>query len=714
MGYTASEDRGTGLRIFLPVILIVAGSVCASSSGLADDPTPIDKPSPTAGEAPPTGAPDERPAGEVQERAVAAAGADPFVGIDGTAYHVAYPVVPLRQETLHFVNVFSGNYGTVPSNNNFTVNLTVTDAGGKTVCSAATNVTSAVQPNSTFTAVRFQIRMPGPVQSQATPVLYTLSAKLQFWSPPSAPSADLNPQNDQAQAPISLPSGGTPECVVASPPQIRGVSVTPGLLPGGQAGTGSVMLTTPPPQTVTVSGGTTNTSSTLNIQLASNKPQAAVPTSVSIAYPNLVASFPVNTSPVETSQTATISATFQGAGSAPVGTNVTVRPPALSALTCSSSPVASGTPIHCTVLLDGTVAGSLIGLPKQPPPSYAPQIQVRTSPTAIASYPAGTVTVWPGQHQTPFDVPTSGVSQTALVTIFALYQGVEKNAPVQVTASLIKDFGCFVGTSGPPAQGASACTITPYSRTPYGVIAHLVNPVANQVTIPLSEPGRLHHASYDHWFCCWPSYNPAVGYKAMTIPAGQAAGYVYAPDDILLDRQVFVSYFEPVPATETHTISVVDPLSHANLTATFTVLPARITGIGFGETPSAATNPATINSVVGQKVKVWALFNAPPAPTDWQSQNAWLDVRYGGNVAIQGPTNVAIQEQICSNTAYGSIGGTNQCSWRSPPPPPYVNFEVTLGACSAAVHPNGCQATVSVSSNQALGTATGTINVTPQ
>ncbi len=619
-----------------------------------------------------------------------ASGSDPFVGIDGTVYHTGYPVAIAQQGTLYFVNVFTGNNGNIPINNYFTVNLTVSDAAGKSVCSTGTNVTVTVPANSNFTALRFQVRKPSTPQT----VPYTLYANFKYWQTPSDPTANLHPENDQAQATVNLPSGGTLECVVASPPQIQSVSVTPALIPGGQEGYGTILLKTPPPVTVTVSGGTTTVSNTLSIQLSSNKPQvASVPASVSLAYPNLSASFPIQTVPVATSQTATISATPQVAGSEPFGTNVTVRPPQLADLQCVPNQVASGTPIHCKVLLDGKVAGRPIVVEARrgnPPPPYAPRVQISTSNAAIASYPGGSVTVWPGQDQAPFDIPTSAVSQTAPVTISASYQGVTKSAPVQLTAALIKDFGCYTGNPDLSRPGASTCTITPWSGVTYGFIVHLTSAQANQVTIPLSEPGRHHHASQD--------------YGWIPIPAGQTAG-VAGNDNA--GRQAW-DYFEPVPTTENHTVRVRDPVSGTTLTTSFTVLPAQIVRIGFGDPLSAAKNPATISSLLGQKVKVWVSFNAPPAPTDWNSQNAWLDIRYGGNVGIQGPTNLAIREQDCQYDLAGE-----QCVWRFPTVP-YVNFDVTLGACSAAVHPNGCQATVSVSSHQALGSQTGTINVTPQ
>lgn len=162
-----------------------------------------------------------------------------------------------------------------------------------------------------------------------------------------------------------------------------------------------------------------------------------------------------------------------------------------------------------------------------------------------------------------------------------------------------------------------------------------------------------------------------------------------------------------------------DPVSGGSHSVNFNVLPASINGVGFGETLASAQNPITVSSLVGQELTVWVSFNAPPAPTDWSSQNAWLDVVYGGpidatrvSVSIQGPTNLAIREQDCTPTPQDIHQGS-ACIWRLPPHKS-VSIQITVGACSQAENPNGCQATVAVSSNQALGRAVGIINVNPQ
>lgn len=646
----------------------------------------------------------------------AAHGADPFVLIDAAVHPATVPEGIGQTGTLYFVNVTTGNQGTAPSNNNYTVNLAVTDGSGKQVCSAARDVTSTVDANSNFTALRAQVRQSGAAQPASaaagglvTPVAsvlvpYTLNASLRFWQTPTDPTADLNTQNDQAQATVQLPSG-TVECVVASPPQIEAFKVMPSVMPGGQQGYATILLNTPPTFAVT-SNGTVN--ETLNLQLSSNQPQVSVPPNVSIQYPNLVADFAVDTSPVAAPQTATVSAT----SSVQTGsfTNVTVRPPQLLSLACLPVQVASGTPIHCTVQLDGKVYGpaglgvgarqtAVLGGSIVPTLNNFVTVNLTTDHPALVHAPT-TVNVFGGSDATNVDIPTVGDAQGAQITVSASQAAITRTVAVTLTAALIKSFGCYVGNPGPTTQDASSCMITPWSGKPYGLALTLTAPQSQSLQISVDEPGRYHHAS------C------ALG--PLSIPAGTPQTdidltHLNCPSGGCLNQVFFwQEYFEPVPQAETHTLIVRDPLSGATYTTTFLVMPARIMVIGFGPTLSSAQNPLNLNSLAGQDLTVWVSFDSPPAPTDWNSVNAWLDVRYGGNVSIQGPTNVPIHEQdFCNSILTGP-----QHWWSNFKT--YMSFDATVGACSAVVNPNGCTATVTVSSNQALGSQTGTINVTPQ
>ncbi len=644
-------------------------------------------------------------------------GADPFVLIDPSVQQTSYPVPGQQNGTLYFVNVYIGNQGTAPSNNYYSVNLSVSDASGNPVCSIGTTVTT-VQSASNFTVLRLHVREPAvaaqpsaafgrTAQLISSPVPYTLNANLRFLQTPTDPSADLNPQNDQAQATVSLPSGGQVECVVASPPQIQYFSIVPGQVPGGQRALSAIALNTPPP--IVVTNDSASVSNSLDIQLNSNKPQAAsAPASISMQYPALIASFEVFTTPVPSPETAAISATATTLlGSNSSTANLTVRPPQLSSFQCSPSQVASGTPIHCKLQLDGYVASSSAGAAN---PTLAAAnavvaqlnnfvtVNLSTDHPALVQPPAA-INIFSGNDSAAVDIPTIGDAQGGPVIVSASQTGVTKSASVTLTAALIKNFGCFVGNPGPTTQGAGTCTITPWSGNQYGWSVTLTAPQSQPLWIPVTEPGRLHHAG----FICW--HFDAAG---LYVPVGQTWGGMYCSNGVPY------SYFEPVPSTEMHSILAQDPTSGTQLSTTFTVLPASITGIRFGDTFAGAQNPKVVGSVAGQTVKVWVSFNSLPAPTDWTSQNAWLDVQCSGNVQIGCPTNLPIQEQNCVNDP---IDG-NQCVWDtalSGSAPPYnFSFGVILGACSAAVRPSGCQATVSVSSHQALGSQTGTINITPQ
>jgi hypothetical protein len=397
----------------------------------------------------------------------------------------------------------------------------------------------------------------------------------------------------------------------------------------------------------------------------------------------------------------------------PPSTTSLVASPQLANFECLPNQLPSGTPIHCKVALNGKVPGgpkatTAVGSNNQPA-----EVQITTKPTAVAV--PQTVVISPGGNNADFSIPTLPDAQGGWVAIYAAYQGATLSSAVKLIPSAIRDVKCFDGASalGPSIQGADTCSITPWSQRPYGVIVYPTQPPGQTITIPLSEPGRLHHESSS---------------GSVVIPANQAFGGVWYPS--YWSHTVYVcsissrcDYFEPVPKTENHTVTIRDPSSGVKHSVNFQVLPASIRGVGFGDNVSAAQNPITVPSRPGQTLTTWVFFNAPPAPTDWNSQNAWLDVVYGGssdtnrgNVVVQGPTNLGIKEQQCGfPSGDNPVDPATYCEWHIDRPDLNVfSFQVTVGACSKAENPNGCQATVTVSSNQALGRLVATINVTPQ
>jgi hypothetical protein len=520
---------------------------------------------------------------------------------------------------------------------------------GQTACCDLTSVGTTANAGS---ASGEQVPQPGPAQSAPAP---------------SAPvAAALNAKT-------------------TSPYKIETFGVFAGPVPGGQNNAGTVTLTAPVDASPAV------------IELSTDNPQVAtVPATVKISTGNL-ASVVVTTFGVKEPVEVNLKAQIRGASDV-FTSKMTVRPAQLSILDCSPNQFPSGAPIHCKLWLDGKTPPLQSKDGKLLPNTQQIQIQITTDKPALA-FPQ-TVTVGSGTDKAEFNLPTIADAQGGPIKVIASFEGVTKSATVQLTQAMIKDFGCFVGDSALSAaiQGATACALTPWSGRPYGLIVHLTQARAQQVSIQVTEPGRLHH---------WSSDAPN-----MLIPADQAWGGVWYDGGDWSHG----GYFEPVPKTENHTVFVRDQVSGVTHSVTFTVLPARIVGIGFGDTQESAQNPATITSLPGQKLRVWVSFDSPPAPTDWQSENAWLDIQYGastdpnqGNFSVQGPTNTAIQEQICTPPRGPVDNGFCQVNFYN-----LFVFEITVGACSTAENPNGCQATVKVSSNQALGSQLGILNVIPQ
>ncbi|HEY6268718.1 MAG TPA: hypothetical protein VIX11_10500, partial [Candidatus Acidoferrum sp.] len=516
-------------------------------------------------------------------------------------------------------------------------------------------------------------------------------------SPSAAPAAPQPAPNAATSAKPSPPALSVSTAIAergAIPTaKIQALSVTSKPIPGGQEGAGNVTLTADSPKTPVI------------VELSSDKPGVvSIPATISVS--NQFATFAIATSGIAQATEVNIKANARG-GNEVLTAKLTVRPSQLSAFDCAPDKLPSGTPVPCKVSLDGKAPMTLerAGGGVQ---SQGIQLQLTADKPLLVS--SQSVVVGAGMDRAAFQVPTIADAQGGSITLTVSYQNVSKSATVQLTPAMIKDFGCYVGGANLTAPGARTCTITPWQGpspyTDHGLLIHLSSPQAQDTKIGVSEPGRLHHTS------------APFGWGPIDISPGQTAGQ-------LSGYQALYGYFEPVPRTENHTVSVHDPVSGTTLQTTFVVLPARILNIGFGDAADAAQNPATVNSLVGQKVKVWVSFDSPPAPTDWQSENAWLDVSYGGSVdsskgsvAVQGPNNPAIREQDCSNQGAGPFQNpTRFCVWNATGYRPDLNnfsFEVILGACSKAEHPNGCQATVTVSSNQALGSQLGVLNVIPQ
>ena len=184
--------------------------------------------------------------------------------------------------------------------------------------------------------------------------------------------------------------------------EVSSVSLTPASVAGGNTSTGKVTLNGPAP-----TGGKV-------VTLASNKGEAAVPASVTVAAGQKTASFTVTTTPVSSPVSATISATL-GVSKTKV---LTIKPPAVYSVKMAPTSVFGGSSSTGTVTLDA------------PAPSGGTAVSLASN-KAEASVPAG-ITVPSGQTTATFTANTVVVYANVAATISAAGGGVTKTATLTV------------------------------------------------------------------------------------------------------------------------------------------------------------------------------------------------------------------------------------------------------------------------------------------
>jgi trimeric autotransporter adhesin len=188
-------------------------------------------------------------------------------------------------------------------------------------------------------------------------------------------------------------------------PQLSGFSVSPSSVTGGTSATGTVTLAQAAP-----AGGAT-------VTLSSSNGAAQPPGTVTVPAGQASASFTINTTPVSSEQTATLTASL---GPSQRTAQLAVRAPCVGGLTLSVSSVLGGSGATGTVTLTG------------PAPAGGATVTLVSGNAAIQV--PGTVTVPAGQTSAIFSVATSAVSTVVASTIQALFgscPGVSVNLSVQ-------------------------------------------------------------------------------------------------------------------------------------------------------------------------------------------------------------------------------------------------------------------------------------------
>jgi hypothetical protein len=216
------------------------------------------------------------------------------------------------------------------------------------------------------------------------------------------------------------------------PAQLSTLDINPSTVVGGDASSGTIVMSTPAPE-----GGAV-------ISLSSSDPAvASVPSTVTVPSNTFTGSFTILTSSVAASRSITITASYNGdtrTGTLTVTTPAGDPPPAtLQSVSVSPQTVTGGSGASGTVRLSGAA------------PQGGATVTLSSSNTSVASLPA-TVTVAGGASAASFSISTSAVSTSTAVTISAGYGG------ATVTSTLT------VSAAPPPPQNATL-TVTVTGRS---------------------------------------------------------------------------------------------------------------------------------------------------------------------------------------------------------------------------------------------------------
>ena len=404
-------------------------------------------------------------------------------------------------------------------------------------------------------------------------------------------------------------------------PTLSSVAVNPASVTGGNPSTGTVTLSGPAP-----SGGAV-------VSLSSSDPSASVPANgVTVPAGATSTTFTVTTSPVLTSTSVTISASYGGGTQT---ATLTVSPqtlPVLSSLTLSPPNVTGGTPSTGTVTLDrpASSAGALVSL--------------SSSNTAV-SVPANGVTVPAGATSATFTVTTSGVATSTVVTISASYRNGTQTAALTVVPPV------------PSSLRLSPASVTGATSSPTATVT---------LNGPAPSGGALVFLS---------SNNAAASVPAngVTVPAGAtSATFTVTTSAVATSTSVTISGSYG-GGTQTATLTVVPPVP-----SSLTLSPSSVTG-----GTSSPTGTVTLN---GPAPSGGALVSL-------SSSNAAASVPANGVTVPAGATSatftvttsaVATSTSVTISGAYG--GGTQTATLTVIPP---VLSSLTLNPTSVVGGPLG-------------------------
>ncbi|MDX6630120.1 MAG: hypothetical protein QOH00_2366 [Gaiellales bacterium] len=214
------------------------------------------------------------------------------------------------------------------------------------------------------------------------------------------------------------------------PTELTNLDVNPSTVAGGDASSGTVIVSVAAPQTTVIA-------------LSSSAPAvAAVPASVTVPTGGFTGTFTITTTAVQSTTTVTITASYNGATrTAPLTVTPAGAPPpgpSLQNLIVSPQSVTGGSSSQGVVTLSSAA------------PQAGTTVSLSSSNGGVAGVPAS-VTVPSGATNAVFPISTNAVTSSTTVTISAFSNGVTRTAGLTVTPA-------------PPPAETAALTVTASGR----------------------------------------------------------------------------------------------------------------------------------------------------------------------------------------------------------------------------------------------------------
>ena len=292
--------------------------------------------------------------------------------------------------------------------------------------------------------------------------------------------------------------------LTVAPPVPTYLSISPGSVTGGQSVSGTVFLTGPAP-----AGGT-------NVSLSTSAP-ASVAAFVTVPQGNSSQGFVVQTQPVASATTVTVSGT---AGGATASGSLTVNPPAVYGLTLSSYTSGPGS-VTGTVTLNGLapVGGFVVSL---------------SSSVPTAGAVPSTVTVAARNTAATFPITLSPVTSSTVVVITAKAGGVSQSSSLTVQAPSVValrlsanpttvtggyDSTGTVTLSGPAPTGGAVVTLTSTNILAYMPLSVTVQAGQSSASFPI----HTHAATSSTVATLYANYGTQVSTKITIAPGATAA-----------------------------------------------------------------------------------------------------------------------------------------------------------------------------------------------